>query len=112
MKIEEGQINIGTPTADALGYTADKFDGWLWKKGGEIWVSFIISKQPGQGNFRALVKNILGTGHGVVVPNPSKRMMDICVRLGFTYERRQIDVGGDVDVIDVLCSKQGGEVTG
>jgi len=81
--MKNGIVKLGTKRADKLGFMADKFDGWLWKKDAHITISFIISKQEGTGNLRTLFDNIIKAGYGVKVPTPSNRMRAICKKLGF-----------------------------
>ena len=81
----DGIIEPDSAEARRWGFTSDKFDGWLWRRGDTIWVSLIVSKHPGEGNFRRLMENILETEACVVVPtpSPSNRMCGILERMGF-----------------------------
>ena len=83
--MKDGIIDLDSDRGKEFGFTSDKFDGWLWKKGKNIWISFIISKQQGKGNFRDLLQHIRILGYGVKVPTPSTRMAAILRKLGFTY---------------------------
>jgi len=79
----DGLIQPDSELARRLGFTSDKFEGWLWKHDKYIYISSIISKKPGSGNFRSLVNNILKLGFGVKVPTPSTQMRAILERWGF-----------------------------
>ena len=83
--MSDGIIKIDSEFANTLGFTSDKFHekSYLWKKGDYIYVSFIISKQPGKGSFSNLVKRILALGYGVKVPTPSAAMSRILQHLKF-----------------------------
>ena len=81
-------VEIGSPLANELGFTADKFDGYLWRIDNEIVISLIISLDPEMGNFRALVKRIKENGFTVAVPTPLGRMKSILIKWGFERQLR------------------------
>jgi len=85
MKEPPGKIALDSPVGKSLGFTSDKFDGWLWftpdKKG--IYISFIFSIQPNQGNLSKLFKAILDSGRRVIVPTPLGKMVNILQHLKF-----------------------------
>ena len=91
MKMGKGVFSFGHQLAEKFGFTEDKFDGWLGKKGHYIYISFIISKQEGKGNLSRLFDEILKAGYGIKVPTPFAHMMSICVKKGFkrTFEYSQ-----------------------
>ena len=64
----DGIITLDTDRAKVLGFTSDKYEGYLWKQGDAVIVSFIVSKQ--RGNFRELVRRIHALGLTVKVPTP------------------------------------------
>ena len=68
----DGIIELDTERALCLGFTSDKYGGYLWKTGDSVIISFIVSKQPG--NFKSLVDKIHGLGLTVKVPTPLGRM--------------------------------------
>lgn len=77
-------IKIGSELANRLGFTSDKFDGYLWDDGnGCIILSLIISLYPGKGNFREFMHTLKSRYDRIVVPSPSNRMRSICKMLGF-----------------------------
>ena len=66
----DGIINLDTERGRELGFTRDRYGGYLWKTGDSIIISFIESKQ--RGNFRELVRRIHEHGWTVmwVLPPP------------------------------------------
>lgn len=79
---EEGPVFLGSRLADDLGFTSDKFEGYLWQEGGSIWISFIESIHPGKGNLRKLFDAIEDNGFTLIVPTPFARMKYICEQRG------------------------------
>ena len=82
--MEDGQIEPGSERGDLLGYSADVFAGWLWKRDGAVIISFIHVLQPGQGHFKAIVSRILESGCAVQIPTPMGLMELIVRKWGFT----------------------------
>ena len=82
-EIPDGMIALGSASADLLGFTPDKFDGYLWKKGSAVYVSFIISHSKGY--FKALVDRIISLGLEVRIPTPLGRMLEIVVKNGYKH---------------------------
>ena len=76
-------IHLDTPFAKELGFTSDRFEGWLGKADEYIYISFIESLQPGQGYLSELFNNILKRGYGIKVPTPSTKMKAIIKKKGF-----------------------------
>jgi len=66
--LDSGIIHLDSERAKILGFTSDKYDGYLWKLDNAVMVSFIVSKQ--RGNFRELVRRIHALGLTVKVPAP------------------------------------------
>jgi hypothetical protein len=56
---------------------------YLWQGDGAIIVSLIASRNPGRGDFSALVKTIESKGYRVEVPIPFPGMQKILMRWGF-----------------------------
>lgn len=94
----DGIINLDTDRAKVLGFTSDKYDGYLWKQGDAVMVSFIMSKQ--RGNFRELVHRIHALGLTVKVPTPLGRMQEILMKNGYQHTQEPFDeeLGEMVDV--------------
>ena len=91
----------GSEAGIALGFTADRFYGWLWRKPNDvIYVSFIESKQPGQGHLRELFKTLWAQGLTIKVPTPMGNMRHILRRYGFeeTECSEDLDFGEGVEV--------------
>ena len=82
--MEDGQIDLDSENGKIFGFTSELFEGYLWKKKDDIYISFIISKQEGKGNLRKLFNNILQHGFNIKVPTPFPRMQKIISKLGFT----------------------------
>ena len=79
----DGKIDPDSRVGKALGFTSDKFDGWLWKTGDQITISFIESIKPGKGNLSTLFDAIEAAGFTVAVPIPMHDMREILLRKGF-----------------------------
>ncbi len=94
----DGIINLDTDRAKLLGFTSDKYDGYLWRQGDAIIVSFIVSWQ--RGNFRELVRRIHALGLTVKVPTPLGRMQEILLKNGYEHTTEPFDEepGETVDV--------------
>lgn len=97
-QINDGIIELDTDAAKKLGFTSDKFDGFLWKMGDSIIISIIQSKAIGQGYFKELVEKIISLNLTVKVPTPLVRMKEIVIKNG--YERTVVDdeLMGEVEV--------------
>lgn len=81
--LPDGQITPDSPVGKALGFTSDKFEGWLWKTGDRVMISMIVSIQEGNGHLRALFDGIESHGLKVAVPTPFARMKAICKLRGY-----------------------------
>ena len=81
--IQEGMIPLGSPAANELGFTADLFDGYLWRVGQAVYISFIISLLPGKGNLSRLFNAIEAHELQIAVPTPFPHMQAILERKGF-----------------------------
>jgi len=90
-------IDSGTSDADELGFTEDKFYGYLWKTDNTIMVSLIVSHHPGKGNFSAFVRGLLEKGYTVKVPTPFPNMLAILKHMHF-HQTWEISPLGDVEV--------------
>ena len=90
----DGIINLDTERGRELGFTHDRYEGYLWKVGDSIIISFIESKQ--RGNFRELVQRIHALGLTVKVPTPLGRMHEILLKNGC---RHTIEPFSDEDPI-------------
>jgi len=79
----DGIINLDTERGRELGFTRDRYGGYLWKTGDSIIISFIESKQ--RGNFRELVRRIHEHGWTVKVPTPLSSMKEIVRKNGYQH---------------------------
>lgn len=60
-----------------------EFRGWIGEDGGGVWVSFIVSKDMGRGNFSRFLGELRKKYAWIKVPTPSERMRRICLKKGF-----------------------------
>jgi hypothetical protein len=81
-------IEPGDPKGEKFGFTSEKFMGYISEEDHILWISAIISTQPGKGNFSSLVKLALNQGYIVKIPSPFPRMQAIAKHLKFkrTFE--------------------------
>jgi len=99
---DEGIIELDSEVGKLFGFTSDKFDGWLGKKGKYIYVSFIISRKPNQGNFHDLVEEIHKREFKLKVPTPFLRMKIWCKNHGF---KRTIEYDKHMGRVEVWVEK-------
>ena len=92
--MENGYIQVNSGNAQVFGFIKDKYEGYLWKDDGAIWISFIECRNPGQGHFSQLVENILNEGYMVKVPTPLGQMVEILMHKGFIPTHEQTELGG------------------
>lgn len=94
-----GQIKLDSVFGKELGFTSDLFDGYLWKKNNEMWISFINSKKPRNGNLSKLFDELWSRGFVVCVPTPSVLMSAILIKKGFkqTFQYEKVP-NEDVEV--------------
>ena len=97
-EVVDGMIELDSPFAKEIGFTSDKFDGYLWKDGGRILISFILSRHPGQGNLSNLFETIEGKGFQVAVPSPLPGMQQILEAKGYEPSFEHDERFGEVDV--------------
>ena len=86
--MSDGIIELDSEFGKKIGFTSDKFNGYLWKEGNEITISFIISKDEGQGNFSNLIRGIAEKGYAIAVPTPLGTMTTILSKLGFKRDEQ------------------------
>lgn len=87
IKVLDGVIDLDTPFAREIGFTSDKFSGYLYKRGKDIWISLIESLREGEGNLSALFRVILEKGFKLKVPTPFSKMEGILRNHGFKKTR-------------------------
>jgi len=76
-------IKLDSEFGRKLGFTSDKFEGWLWRDGNDIWISFIKTKHEGRGDLSRLFETILEMGYTIKVPTPVGKMKLILINKGF-----------------------------
>lgn len=82
-EMKDGIIVLDGKFATEIGFTCDKFEGYLWKVGDYIYISCIKSLNPGHGDLSALFNSIQEKGFGIKVPAALSQMEFICKRKGF-----------------------------
>lgn len=82
-----------------IGFTSDKFKGYLTRLQEYVVISLLMSKQPNQGNVRNLFEAIKREGFKIKVPCPIGRMFYIVKKNNFklTHEWSE-DMGEHVEV--------------
>lgn len=93
-----GCIMPNSDFAKTIGFTTDKFDGYLWKDSKSIVITVIISLQPGQGHLTQLFRNIQSAGFNIKVPTPLGKMRLILTRYGF---EKTEELNHDNDTVEV-----------
>jgi hypothetical protein len=91
----------GDKRVKQFGWTKSKFQGYISIDdcGNTIWISAVMSKQPGKGNYSRLIKNLHKAGFLIKVPAPFPNMVEICKHLGFTETKDYWDrVGEEISV--------------
>jgi len=96
--MKDGIKELDSDFAKEVGFTSDKFDGWLWRQHGYIIISFITSKQKRQGNFNGVLDAIWKKGYWVKVPTPSVTMKTILIKKGFKETEEYDKRGSAVEV--------------
>lgn len=102
-EMKEGIIILDDKFATEIGFTCDKFEGYLWKKGNYIYISLIQSFNSGHGDLSALFNSILEKGFSIKVPATLPRMESICKRKGFkltTEHHKEYNEAVDVWVLE------------
>lgn len=89
---------VKVPEKDGRIDLAEKFAGYLWKDGNYVYISFIISLEPGKGNLKKLFDSIMEQGYGIKIPTPFARMENICKKNNFKHIVEEDDKMGSVDV--------------
>ena len=107
VKDKTGMITPDSEQGRALGFTSDRFDGWLWEDGKRMWVSFIVSLQEGKGHLSQLFQAIESAGYYIAVPTPFPRMESILKRKGFVPH---IEASSMDDPVEVWTKPEAVEV--
>ena len=105
--MRDEKIDLDSKLGIQLGFTSDKFDGWLWKRGNCIYISFIESKDAGKGNLSRLFDNILKQGYVIKVPTPMGRMVSILIEKGFKRTMEPAEEFGENEICEVWVLGRG-----
>ena len=89
---EDHPILPGDPGTATIKFTKERFtdDSYLWRIGDDVWVSLIVSKEPGKRHFSELVAAMEARGLNVLVPTPLGKMPAILTHWGFAPQARDI----------------------
>lgn len=79
----DGCRPAGCEFANRIGFTAERFEGYLWEVDNTCYLSLVISRQPGQGHFSELLAALKRHGFSIVVPQPLGTMQTILTKKGF-----------------------------
>lgn len=96
--LREGEVLPGDEVGQLLGFTADRFDGYLWVASGAVIISAILSLQEGRGHLRELFAAIWGVGYVVKVPTALPKMERIVRHWHF---RRTVEPTEDMGPVEV-----------
>lgn len=93
------RIETETPEADALGFTADLFCGWLeLYEDCRLYLHHIISRNRNEGNTQLLLRRWISDGFDVRVVKPSPTMQHILSKLSFQQSREYLPGHYDEEV--------------
>ena len=95
---ELGMVELDSPFAKEVGFTSDKFEGYLWLHPDCVYISFIVSTSEGQGNLSKLFDAIWERGYKIKVPTPFARMEAILEKKGFEHTWEPASWGGPEEV--------------
>ena len=86
-------IELDSDEACELGFTSDKFLGYLWRENNTMYISAIMSIEQNKGHLRALFETLQAKGFDIKVPVPLPQMRAILKRWQFkeTQEPNPID---------------------
>lgn len=93
-----GMIELDSEFAKEIGFTSDKFDGYLWRIDRKIIISVIWSLKEGCGNLSRLFEAIELRGFTVAVPTPSIRMASILRGKGLNPHVEETSEMGPVEI--------------
>lgn len=96
--MEDGIINLDSDRGKSIGFTSDKFMGYLWKTGEHIIITVINSLEPNKGHLKALFKTIEDQEYKIKVPTPFAGMTELLTRWGFREHIEQDPRFGPVEV--------------
>jgi len=92
----------GSDIATKLGFTKDKFDGWIGYNDSQrrpvVIISFIMSKEPGKGNVSRFIHGLLDRNFEVQIPTPMDKMIIFVRKHGFRERIIKDRLMGPVEV--------------
>ncbi len=74
----------------------DTLDGYCCVEGNTIYLSAILSKEEGKGNFRRFLDEVESKFKIVKVPTPSRRMVDILLKRGYIFKQEWFEEAGEM----------------
>lgn len=94
----DGKIDPDSQAGQQIGFSADLFEGYLWKQGNRVLISLLVSLSPRRGHLMGLFNAIEAAGFNVAVPTPLGAMQGILASHGF-IKTTEVDAAmGPVDV--------------
>lgn len=92
------EIALDSELGKKIGFTSDKFKGYLWIKENDVFISAILSLHEGKGNLNRLFSKIEELGYNIKVPVPLGKMRSILLKKGFSKTTEVCELRGEVDV--------------
>lgn len=80
----DGCRPAGSEFATVVGFTAERFDGYLWLSSAVCWLSLVVSREPGRGHLSEVLRRLTACGFEIRVPNPTVDMRAILALKGFS----------------------------
>jgi hypothetical protein len=100
-EMEDGVIEVDSDRGKVIAFTSRIWakESFLWKRGNVIFISAIMSIEPGDGSFREMVRMFSACGYTVKIPTPTGKMVDIVRKCGYRHEKDfSEEMGEEVDV--------------
>lgn len=82
--MEMYEPSFGDKFTVSIGWTPDKFSGYLYKYKCIIWIAVVRSVNRCNGDFSRFFKSLVATGYIVKIVDPFMSMEKICIRWGLT----------------------------
>lgn len=89
LRYHTGPILVDSPEGIELGLAADAWSpsSYLFKRGGEVYLSVLLAATPRSGALTRLVARVEELGFTVAIPTPLSTMESILKRWGWTPRR-------------------------
>jgi len=81
-----GMIDLDSDFGRSIGFTSDLFKDGSFLFGDEngiLWISMVLAKHKGAGDFRSMMQNIESMGITFRIPTPIGNMVRICMKQGW-----------------------------